>query len=96
MDVLGNWWWTEFVFTRKKWTEFTLYWSYVDYKQLTHLYSREDIIYGKSIWFDKEVSENTFQEILSDKNLGYFTVCQSTGVSDEVVFNMVERYLNLS
>lgn len=95
VSVLTNWWW-EFRFTKRRWTEFTLYWSYLEFIQKTNLYTDVDVVYGKSIWHEIHASEDTFSEIFNQKNAGYFTVCQSTGVSDSTVKEMVEKYLQFT
>jgi len=98
INVLCNWWWTESYFLKRNWTEYSLYWSYLEYSQKSSLHSDEEDVYGKSIWkSDKsDITEETFKTIFSQRNTGYFTVCQSTRIPDSTVFEMAAKYLGVN
>jgi len=94
--ALLNWFWTNSYFFRKQWTEYKLYWSYIEYQNKTDAYDPTNKIWGKSIWkITEHVDDELFREILSPRNEGYFIVWQSPRVSYEQICEKAAQYLGI-
>jgi hypothetical protein len=48
--ALLNWFWTNSYIFRRQWTEYKLYWSYIEFRGKTEAYDPGNKIWGKSIW----------------------------------------------
>ncbi len=95
-NVLLNWWWTNTYKFKREWTEYKLYWLFIEYKKLTERYDPDNKIWGQSIWKNtREINEELFKAIFSPQNEGYFSICQSTRIGDDIVAAYVNRYLNI-
>ncbi len=93
--VLMNWWWTNTYKFKREWTEYKLYWLFVEYKKLTHRYDPTNKIWGPSIWKNTaEINEELFKIIFNPQNEGYFSICQSTRIEDNVLEGYVNQYLD--
>jgi hypothetical protein len=94
--VLTRWLWTKapiYQF-RREWTEYKLYWLFVEHLGRTRDYDPDNPLWGKSIWGKTEtVDEELFRTIFDLRNEGYFTICQSTRLPVEVVREQINKYL---
>jgi hypothetical protein len=94
--ALLNWFWTNSYIFRRQWTEYKLYWSYIEFRGKTEAYDPGNKIWGKSIWkITEHVDDNLFKEILSPQNEGYFVVWQSPRVSYEQICEKAVQYLGI-
>ncbi len=95
--TLMNWWWTNTYKFKREWTEYKLYWSFVEYRKLTQQYDPDNKIWGQSVWKNtKEIDDKLFQKrVLNPHNEGYFSIIQSTRVSDELAARYASQYLDL-
>jgi hypothetical protein len=94
--ALLNWFWTNSYIFRRQWTEYKLYWSYIEYRNKIDAYDPTNKILGKSIWkITEHVDEELFKEILNPQNEGYFVVWQSPRVSYELICEKAAQYLGI-
>lgn len=78
---------------KKGWTEYTLYWLYIEFRNNEDLYNHDDIMYGESIWHSSRITKTLFDTVFNQKNRGYFIVCESITISDEQAYEMSKRIL---
>ena len=78
---------------KKKWTEYTLYWLYIEFCNNEDLYNHDDIMYGESIWHSSRITKTLIDTVFSQKNRGYFIVCESMTITDEQAYEMSKRFL---
>lgn len=94
--ALMNWFWTDSYIFRREWTEYKLYWLYIEWKGKTDSYDPSNKIWGKSIWKSTPVvNEELFKEVLSPENEGYFIIWQSPKVEIEEITEKVRKYLHI-
>ena len=94
--TLLNWFWTNTYKFGREWTEYKLYWLYIELHQKSGLYDPRNKILGNSIWKStKVVDEALFREIFDPLQEGYFTVCQSTRVKDDVIAHFSRQELGI-
>ena len=93
--TLCNWIWTKSRVFNVRWTEYKLYWSFIEYRNKVNDYKTNDVVWGESIWKCTEyVNEELFKSILTSTE-GYFTICQSTRLKNEDVLNHAIKYLDI-
>lgn len=93
---LFNWFWVNKYKAFRMWTEYKLYWLYIEHRGVTDLYDYESVVWGKSIWKNTEViDEALFKEVLSAESKGYFSIVQGNKIDDELASKMAHKYLNL-
>lgn len=78
---------------KKDWTEYTLYWLYIELCNNESLYVHDDTLYGESIWQSSIKTKTLFDTVFNKSNKGYFIVCQSTTVTDEQAYEMSKCFL---
>lgn len=94
--TLLNWYWINSYVFRRHWTEYKLYWLFIEYKNKVDAYDPQNKIWGKSIWKTTEqVDDKLFQEILGPGNDGYFIVWQSPKVSYEQICEKAAQHLGI-
>jgi hypothetical protein len=94
--ALLNWFWTDSYIFRKQWTEYKLYWLFIEHKNKVDAYDPNNKIWGKSIWkITERVDEELFKEIMSPSNEGYFIIWQSPKVSYEQICEKASLYLGI-
>jgi len=94
--VLLNWFWINSYIFRRYWTEYKLYWLYIEYRNKVNNYDLNHKIFGKSIWKDDAaINDELFKEILSPENEGHFIIWQSPRVSYDVICEMTAKYLGI-
>jgi hypothetical protein len=94
--VLMNWWWTNTYMFKREWTEYKLYWLFIEYKELTKRYDPDNKIWARSIWKNtKDINEELFKTIFSNQNDGYFSICQSTRIEYDLIAQYAKKYLDI-
>jgi hypothetical protein len=94
--TLLNWFWTNTYWFKREWTEYKLYWLYIEFVKKADSYDPGNKIWGKSIWkCTKEINERLFMEIMDPRQEGYFTICQSSRVPDDVIIGYANKYLGI-
>jgi hypothetical protein len=94
--TLLNWFWTNSYIFRRQWTEFKLYWLFIEHKNKVDAYDPGNKIWGKSIWKTTEiVDDQLFREILHPSNEGYFIIWQSPKVSYEQICLKATEFLGI-
>ena len=78
---------------KKGWTEYTLYWLYLEFCTNKNLYKHDEILYGESIWQSSVKTKTLFDTVFRNENTGYFIVCQGTTVTDEQAYEMSKCFL---
>ncbi len=83
----------EVLCSKKHWTEYTLYWAFLESLKKEDLYNHENIIYGESIWHSSTLNQSLFDTVFSEKNRGFFIICQSRTISDKEAYKLSKRIL---
>jgi len=99
IQYLLNWYWKCMnTFGGRQWTEYTLYWLFLELRGHTFKYDMNHKILGNSIWkaTTEEINDDMFKKIFSMDNDGYFVVYQSTRVAEEVIYEKAKKYLGIS
>ncbi len=97
IKALFNWFWVNPKFALRKWTEYKLYWLFIEHNKKTFLYNTECKIWGKSIWKNDDIIqlEESFKNILNPENEGHFVIIQGNTISDDLAIKMAEKYLDV-
>jgi hypothetical protein len=94
--VLLNWFWTDSYLFRRQWTEYKLYWLFIEFRNKINDYDPNNKIWGRSIWkITPVVDEKLFSEILNPSNEGYFIIWQSPKVSYEQISEKASQFLGI-
>lgn len=96
VKTLMNWFWISKYTALKRWTEYKLYWSFIEYRNQIDAYDLNCPVWGKSIWRNTEnLNEELFAQILDSSNEGNFAIIQSSRVDDDTAKKMVHKYLQI-
>lgn len=91
------WKWVNPKFALRKWTEYKLYWLFIEYREMTSRYNSEYKVWGKSIWRSDNnvIHDRLFKNVLNPKNEGHFAIVQGNIINDKIAIEMAQKYLGI-